>query len=107
MVSAEAFRATALGLPDAEQSGHFDVTDFRVHGKIFATWRDKDSRAVLKLTPDQQRLLGETAAGLFAPVAGAWGLKGWTLVTLDKIDAATLGHAMQMAWRNVAPKSLP
>ncbi len=50
---------------------------------------------------------GKIVWAVFAPVAGAWGLKGWTLVTLDKIDAATLGHAMQMAWRNVAPKSLP
>ncbi len=107
MVSAEAFRAMALALPDAEQSGHFDVADFRVRGRIFATWRDRDRRAVLKLTPDQQRLLEETAAGLFAPVAGSWGLKGWTLVALDRIDTATLGHAMETAWRNVAPGSLP
>jgi hypothetical protein len=107
MTSAEDFRAMALGLPEAEQGGHFDVTDFRVRGKIFATWREKDGRAVLKLTPDQQQLFKETAAGLFTPAAGSWGLKGWTLVVLDRIDAATLGHAMAMAWRNAAPKSLP
>lgn len=106
MVSAEDFRTMALGFPKTEQGGHFDVTDFRVRGKIFATWREKDGRAVLKLTPDQQQLFKETAAGLLTPVAGSWGLKGWTRVALESIDAATLGHAMEMAWRNVAPKSL-
>lgn len=106
MVSAEEYRTMALGFAEAEQGGHFDVTDFRVRGRIFATWREKDGRAVLKLTPDQQQLLRETAGSLFEPAAGSWGLKGWTLVALDRIDATTLRHAMEMAWRNVAPKAL-
>lgn len=106
MLSQAQFAAMALGLPEAAQAGHFDVTDFRVRGKIFATLREEDCRAVLKLAPDQQKLLMETAGGQFAPVAGSWGLKGWTQVLLDRADDETVRHAMAMAWRSVAPKSL-
>jgi hypothetical protein len=96
----------ALDFPEAGQVGHFDVTDFRVRGKIFATLREKNGRAVLNLAPDQQKLLLETSGDQFAPVAGSWGQKGWTAVMLDKADEETVRHAMAMAWRSVAPKSL-
>jgi predicted DNA-binding protein (MmcQ/YjbR family) len=106
MLTQAQFAAMALGFPGAARAGHFDVTDFRVRGKIFATLREKDGRAVLKLAPDQQALLLETSGGQFAPVAGSWGLKGWTQVMLGEADEEAVRHAMAMAWRSVAPKSL-
>lgn len=102
----EEFRDLALGFPESQQSGHFDVMDFRVARKIFATLREADGRAVLKLSPDEQQLLMQTAPGMFEPVKGAWGLKGWTRVLLDRADAPTVRHAMAMAWKSVAPKKL-
>jgi len=102
----EEFRRLALTFPEAVASGHFDVADFRVRNKIFATLREADGRAVLKLSPDQQQLLMETAPGLFEPVKGSWGQKGWTRVVLDRADADTVRHAMNLAWRSVAPKVL-
>lgn len=102
MITKSQFRDLALSFAGAVQAGHFDVTDFRVKGRIFATWRDKDSRAVLKLAPDQQKLLMETSGAVFSPVAGSWGQKGWTRVALDIADEATLRHAMTMAWQNVS-----
>lgn len=106
MLTQECFRELALGFPEAAQGSHFDVTDFRVRGKIFATLRPKDGRAVVKLSPDEQRLLMETAAGLFEPIPGSWGQKGWTRVILEKADEETVRHAMAMGWRSVAPKAL-
>ena len=100
------YRAMALEFPESEQSGHFDVTDFRVAKRIFATFRPKDGRAVLKLSPDEQRLLMETSPGLFEPIKGSWGQKGWTRVALASADAETVRHAMTMAWRSVAPRRL-
>ena len=105
-MSPELFRALASGFPQALESSHFDVVDFRVGGKIFATLRPDDGRAVLKLSPDEQRLLMETAAGMFEPVKGSWGQKGWTRVILEAADEAMVRHAMAMAWRTVAPKKL-
>ena len=97
------FRVVALSMPEAIESSHFDTADFRVRNKIFATLREADSRAVLKLAPDQQHLLMETNPGLFEPVKGSWGLKGWTRVVLANADEAGLRHAMNIAWRGVAP----
>lgn len=99
------FRAIALSFPEAFESSHFGSADFRVRGKIFATLREADGRAVLKLSPDQQALLMETSPGLFEPVKGSWGIKGWTRVVLDQADEATVRHAMEYAWRSVAPTS--
>ena len=106
MLSTSDFRHTALGFPETIEGGHFDVADFRVRGRIFATLREADGRAVLKLAPDQQQLLIETAPGMFTPVPGSWGIKGWTMVALDLADEPTLRHAMTMAWKSVAPTKL-
>ena len=104
MLDGARFCQLALGFPQVEQAGHFDVTDFRVRNRIFATWRDKDGRAVVKLSPDVQALLLETATGMFAPLPGSWGQKGWTRVNLEAADEDSVRHAMAMGWRSVAPK---
>lgn len=98
------FRALAASFPEAAAGSHFDTSDFRVGGRIFATLRKTDGRAVLKLSHDEQQLLMATAPGLFEPVTGAWGRKGWTRVVLEASDAATVRHAMAMAYRSVTPK---
>jgi hypothetical protein len=101
-----AFEKLALSLPEAVASSHFDVPDFRVGGKIFATAGRIDGRAVLKLTPDQQQMLSEAEPSMFEPVPGGWGRKGWTNLILTKADMATAKSALWMAWRNTAPKKL-
>ena len=100
------FRALALTFPEAAEQGHFDVADFRVRNRIFATLRAADGRAVLKLSPDEQHLVMATSPGVFEPVKGSWGLKGWTRVVLGCADRQTVHHAMGMAWRSVAPSKL-
>jgi hypothetical protein len=105
-MTADEFRALALAFPEATEGSHFDTADFRVGKKIFATLRESDGRAVLKLSPDEQQLLMETGAGTFTRVKGSWGLKGWTQITLERADAETVRHAMAFAWKSVAPKKL-
>jgi hypothetical protein len=100
------FRALALAFPEVVEASHFDTADFRVRGKIFATLREADGRAVLNLSPDEQQLLMATSPSLFEPVKGSWGQKGWTRVTLDRAEVDTVRHAMTMAWRSVAPRKL-
>jgi hypothetical protein len=101
-----AFQKLALSLPEAVESSHFDVPDFRVAGKIFATAGRIDGKAVLKLTMDQQQLLCDAEPGMFEPVPGGWGRKGWTNLVLANTDAKTAKSALWMAWRNTAPKKL-
>jgi len=106
MISAAEFRALALSMPEAVEGSHFDTVDFRVRKRIFATLREADGRAVLKLTPGEQRLLMETMPGMLSPVPGGWGQKGWTRLDLGAASAEDARHALTIAWRNVAPKRL-
>ena len=99
------FRRLALAFPEATEKFHFGKADFRVRNKIFATLPDADT-GVVKLTREQQQMVETAEPQIFHAVKGGWGRQGWTRVDLVNADAATLESALQMAWRNVAPKSL-
>ena len=101
------FRKLALSLPETAEGSHFNVPDFRVAGKIFATLAyEKEGFGVLLLTPEQQAGMVEDAPGMFSPVAGGWGRKGSTRVRLAQVTPDILESALRTAWRNKAPKRL-
>src|SRR3954453_5486974 len=101
------FRRIALALPDTVEGAHMGHADFRVGGKIFATLGHPDPAfGMVQLTPDQQALLVATTPKVFAPVPGGWGRQGSTHVRLAAADAATVKHALSIAWTNRAPKPL-
>jgi len=106
MVTPERYRELALSLPHAVQGSHFESMDFRVGGRIFATWREDKRQAVVKLTPDDQRLFMETMADVVSRIPGGWGLKGWSRVDLDAAAEKDLRHILAIAWRTVAPARL-
>ena len=101
------FRRLALGFPETEENAHMNHPDFRVAGKIFATlgYPDKDHGMVILPAEEQARLFREHPKA-FAPAKGAWGKRGSTTVRLDAIDKSTLRSALEIAWRNKAPKDL-
>jgi hypothetical protein len=103
-VTPAAFRRIALGFDGAIEKAHMGHPDFRAaNGKIFATLGAIDAaHGMVKLTPDQQKQFVADHPAAFAPVNGAWGLGGATIVTLAKVDAETLGEAMTIAWQNVS-----
>jgi hypothetical protein len=98
------FRALALALQEAEEKSHFGKADFRVRNKIFAGFAG-DGMAYVKLTPDQQDMICASEP-LVSPIKGAWGRQGWTEVNHTNADRALLKSLLDIAWRNVAPKSL-
>jgi hypothetical protein len=99
----EDVRALALMLPEAVEGAHMGNPDFRVGGRIFATLWVEEERVVLKLTPEHQVMLVEAQPDLFAPIAGAWGRRGWTNLDLPECDEEILRGALLAAWRNTAP----
>ena len=99
------FRRLALSLPQAIEAPHFDATSFRVNKKIFATLGEKEGRAVVKLTREQQEMMTAAEPKIFAPVP-AWGKHGWTYLHLANADADIVRSALTTSWRNVAPKKL-
>ena len=100
-----AFAKLALALEGAVQGAHHGTTDFRrTGGRIFATLGYPDAaHAMVKLTPDQQRMLIDAEPEIFLPVKGKWGLGGATNVRLKAADAATMRSALAMAWQNAGP----
>jgi hypothetical protein len=106
-MNAADFRRIALSLPEAEESAHMSHPDFRVGGKIFATlgYPDDDHGMVI-LPPEEQARFVHTYPKVFTQAKGAWGKRGSTAVRLSAVDKATLKRAMEIAWRNRAPKDL-
>jgi hypothetical protein len=106
-VTPQQFRKLALSLPEASEGSHMGTADFRVRNKIFATLGHPDPAwGVVALTPDQQALLVETNPGVFVPVPGSFGMRGWSRVRVAALDAAGLKNALTLAWKNRAPKAL-
>lgn len=101
-----AFAKLALSLEGAIEGSHHGTKDFRAGGRIFATlgYPDED-HAMVKLTPDQQRMLIEAEPSIFVPMKGKWGLGGATNVRLKAADATTAKSALTMAWQNVSAPS--
>lgn len=101
------FRRIALSLPETEERAHMDHPDFRVAGKIFATigYPDK-TRAMVKLSPEDQHNFSKNYPEVFVPVHGSWGRRGATSVDLKSAKKDVLANAVHAAWRNLAPKRL-
>lgn len=97
-------RATALAMPEAYESSHFGVVDFRVNKKIFCTLHAEPPRAVLKLHPEDQHNLADGEG--VRRVEGAWGGKGWTYIYYEQLAAEQLPTLVRLAWATVAPKRL-
>lgn len=105
-MTAADFSRIALSLPDVAEGSHFDVQDFRVGGKVFATLAyQKDGCGVLLLSPDQQAGMIQDAPEIFVPVPNKWGQKGATLVRLAKVKPDVLKGALQVAWTNKQTKA--
>ncbi|QWF84815.1 MmcQ/YjbR family DNA-binding protein [Amycolatopsis sp. CA-230715] len=105
MATQDDARKLALSLPDAVESQHFENADFRIRNKIFAALPGETTLTV-RLTPDEQAELLAENPDAFHPAPGAWGRRGWTLVTLSEIDAEQVGELLTDAWRHLAPKRL-
>lgn len=101
------FRKLALSHPETEERQHMNHPDFRVAGKIFATlgYPDK-TRAMVKLSPEDQHYFSRDYPDTFIPVKGSWGRRGATSIHLKLATKDVLAKAVQAAWRNVAPKRL-
>jgi hypothetical protein len=105
-MTANGFRKLALRLPEAMEESHMNHPDFRVRGRIFATLGPDGDWAMVKLTPEQQAWYVRKEPDNFEPCSGVWGKRGATKVILKKANELTVRQALDMAWKNVAPKKL-
>ena len=107
------FRRIALALPDALESSHMGVPDFRLAGSVFATLAHQhQGLGNLMLTPAQQADCLAEAPEVYLPAPGGWGRMGVTHIRLDVTDELTLTAALATAYKlrkqkNEARKSKP
>lgn len=104
MMTVDQFRAIALSFPEAVESSHMAHPDFRAGGKIFATIAPNEDEGMAKLTPEQQAWFLVNEPNAFKPAAGAWGVRGATMIIFAEADEASVRSALTAAWRNTAPK---
>jgi hypothetical protein len=106
MVSIESARKATLSLPETEEKSHFDIPDFRVKNKIFATLHLDKGYMMIKLSVVDQSVFSSFDKEVIFPVPGGWGRKGATFFNLKKIKKAMLLDALHCAWKNTAPPKL-
>ncbi len=105
-MTAYGFRTIALSFPETVESSHMSHPDFRVGGKIFATLGPDDDWGMAKLNAEQQAWFLTNEPEAFKPAAGAWGVRGATIITLAFADESSVRRALNAAWRNTAAKKL-
>lgn len=106
MVDIHFFRRTALSFPDTEEQPHFHLTSFRIKKKIFATWWEKENRAMLKLTAIDQSVFCDADKANFYPVPGSWGKQGATFVELKKVRRDVFKDALSVAYQSAAESAV-
>jgi len=93
----------ALAMPGVVDYPHFDRRAFKAR-VTFVTLAADGLTANFKFALDEQALKCAVAPEAFAPIPNAWGRRGWTCATLAALSERELAAALEMAWRQAAPK---
>jgi len=104
MISIESFRKLAMSFPDATEEPHFEKISFRINKKIFATFDEKNNRAVLKLNEIDQSVFCASSEMIFYPIPNKWGKQGWTIVELSKVKPEMFEDALKQSYETVITK---
>jgi hypothetical protein len=102
LLTAREVRRLALALPEAEEHRHFGKASFRVRGRVFAKLEPEGMLVLLKLSPDEQHVLGRAQPGVFRHTLGAQ--EGWTGIALQCVDPWVFEELLIGAWRRLAPR---
>ena len=97
MVDIETARQIALSLPGTVEQDHFGKQAFKIK-RIYSTIWVPERRMMVSLSPIDQSVFHSFDPTIFYPVPNKWGLKGATLVELDKVREDMLRDALTLAW---------
>ena len=102
---ANALRAFALGLPEAEERETWGEATFRVRNKIFLMIGPDGKRASVKAShEEQQAVLDEHPDTFFYP--SYVGVHGWIGVKVSRVRSDEMRELVTEAWRMTAPRRL-
>jgi len=101
----EQARRFALSLPEATEEPHFELSSFRVRGKIFATVPPDGKHLRIFVDETQREQVVAAQPAVFEKLW--WGSKVVGVrVTLAKASSATVFDLLYSAWCRKAPKRL-
>lgn len=75
MVSVNAFKKSALSLPETDEHPHFHLISFRVEKKIFAALDTEKKKLMAKLSFLDQSVFRSSDKSIIYLVPGGWGKK--------------------------------
>ena len=105
MADIESARRFALSLPGTSEEPHFELTSFRVRGKIFATAPPDGSRLHVFVDDDEVAACVAEDPGAFEPLL--WGKRVRGLrVRLAAAQQDRVTELLEESWRRKAPRSL-
>jgi hypothetical protein len=99
MVTPEEAKNIALSFEETDEKPHFHRTSFTVKGKIFATLLAKDGTLNLMFDPQTQFIFCPPNSDIIYPVPNKWGLKGATIINLNKATKKLVTSALQEAYK--------
>ena len=102
-IRATTVRSIALSLPEAEERETWETATFRVRGKIFAMFSERERHVWIKSMHDEQRALVsmDPDAWFVPPYVGP---SGWVGAVLSKADRVEVRELLVEAWRMTATK---
>lgn len=98
-------RRFALSLPEVTEEPHFDLTSFRVNGKIFATVPPGETHLHVFVDGDELELLPAAQPKAYEKLFWGKRLAGLR-VTLASAKVDDVEDLIRSAWRRKAPKKL-
>ncbi len=105
MADLDGVRAFALSLPGAIEEPHFEMTSFRVNGRIFTTAPPDGSHLHIFVGDDEIAACVAEDPGAFEPLL--WGKRVRGLrVRLPAAPQDRVSELVEEAWRRKAPGSL-
>ena len=105
MSTLEQARRFALSLPEATEQPHFDMSSFRVRGKIFATVPPDEAH--LHVFVDEPEIAASVAENRAAFEPLRWGERVRGLrIDLGLAPEYRVAELLEESWRRKAPKRL-
>ena len=101
----DAVRHWALSLPEATEEPHFDMSSFRIGGKIFATVAPEGSTLNVFVDESEIRAFVAASPSVFEELWWGRKLRG-VRVNLSAASEAEVFELLEGAWRRKAPKRL-
>ncbi|MEO6695672.1 MAG: MmcQ/YjbR family DNA-binding protein [Ignavibacteria bacterium] len=105
MINVNTFKQLALSFPNSEEIPHFEKTSFRINKKIFATLSTEKNTACIKLSVNDQYSFCAFDETVIYPLNNKWGLQGWTILNLKKLNIKIFRQALNAAYSEVVNKT--